>query len=146
MKRTTSSAQPAAERNGASQTSLRFYHSESLRRKTLAVLEALETADDPRDQREALAAVVVELTETGLEYYFVKPVQEAEVGFVAEQSTKLGISSILRVMAPVTRRILGGMDARQLRVVTSHIRHLMESGRPLRQRGVAAERPNLRPK
>lgn len=126
MKRTTRSAQPGAEGHGALQPSLRFYHSESLRNRTLATLEALETASDPTDQREALAAVVIELTETGLEYYFVKPVREAQVGFVAEQSTKLGISSILKVMAPVTRRILGGMDSRQLRVVTSHIRHLMQ--------------------
>ena len=70
--------------------------------------------------------MVVELTEAGLDYYFVKPVKAAGVGFMAEQSTKLGITSILKVMAPVTRRIIGGMDACQLRVVTSHIRHLMQ--------------------
>jgi hypothetical protein len=126
MKRRTSSARPAAECDDALQPSLRFYHSKSLRHKTLAVLEALETAHDPTDQREALAAVVVELTETGLEYYFVKPVKAAKVGFMAEKSTNLGISSILRVMAPVTRRVIGGMDASQLRVVASHIRHLMQ--------------------
>jgi hypothetical protein len=126
MKRTTTSEQPKAVGNSALLPSLRFYHSEDLRSKTLAVLEALETADDPTDQREALAAVVVELTETGLAYYFVKPVQAAKVGFMAEQSTKLGIASILRVMGPVTRRIIGGMDPTQLQVVAGHIRHLMQ--------------------
>jgi hypothetical protein len=126
MKQTTNSGQPVAESNDALLPSLRFYHSEGLRSKTLAVLEALETADDPTDQRKALASVVVELTETGLAYYFVKPVQAAKVGFMAEQSTKLGIASILRVMGPVTRRIIGGMDSAQLQVVASHIRHLMQ--------------------
>jgi len=126
MRRTTHKAEDAAESRNAALPFLRFYHSESLRSKTLAVLEALESAADPADHREALAAVVVELTETGLDYYFVKPVKAAKVGFMAEQSTKLGISSILKVMAPVTRRIIGGMDARQLRVVTSHLRHLMQ--------------------
>ena len=118
--------QTAAEGENAALPSLRFYHSESLRAKTIAVLEALESAEDPADHREALAAVVVELTETGLDYYFVKPVKAAKVGYMAEQSTKLGIASILKVMAPVTRRIIGGMDAGQLRVVTSHLRHLMQ--------------------
>lgn len=126
MKRTTHNERPTAEGKDAALPSLSFYYSESLRSKTLAILEALESADDPADHREALAGVVLELTETGLDYYFVKPVRAAEVGFMAEQSTRVGISSILKVMAPVTRRIIGGMDSTQLRVVTSHIRHLMQ--------------------
>jgi hypothetical protein len=105
--------------------SLRFYHSKALRAKTLAVLDALETTDDATTQREALARLVLELTETGLEYYFVKPVRAAKVGFVAQQSTKLGIAGILGVMGPVVRRVIGGMDADQLLSVGKHIRHLM---------------------
>ncbi len=105
---------------------LRFYHPVSLRTRTLAVLDALETADDATSQREALAGLVLELTESGLGYYFVKPVQDAKVGYLAQQSTKLGIAGILRLMGPVTRRVIGGMDADQLRSVSSHIRHLMK--------------------
>ena len=90
------------------------------------MLDALETAEDATSQREALAEVVLELTETGLAYYFVKPVQAAKVGYMAEQSTKLGIAGILRLMGPVTRRIIGGMNAQQLRSVSDHIRHLMQ--------------------
>jgi hypothetical protein len=105
---------------------LRFYHSASLRTRTLSVLDALEAAEDPTSQKEALAEIVLELTETGLAYYFVKPVEAAKVGFMAQQSTKLGIAGFLRVMGPVTRRVLGGMDAQQLRSVSNHIRHLMK--------------------
>ncbi len=106
--------------------SLRFYHSESLRTKTLAVLEALDTAEDATMHSKALAELVVELTESGLAYYFVKPVQDAKVGFMAEQSTKLGIVGIRRVMGPVIRSVIGGMSANQLLTVSKHIRHLME--------------------
>ena len=70
--------------------------------------------------------LVLELTQTGLTYYFVKPVEAAKVGFMAEQSTRLGISGILRLMGPVTRRVIGGMNPDQLRSVSSHIRHLMQ--------------------
>ena len=66
------------------------------------------------------------LPETGLAYYFVKPVQAAKVGFMAEQTTKLGIAGILRVMGPVAHRVIGGMNAQQLLSVESHIRHLMQ--------------------
>ncbi len=106
--------------------SLRFYHSESLRARTLGVLETVETAEDATDHRQALAELILELTRSGLDYYFLKPVQAAEVGFVGEKSTKMGIASILKVMGPVTRRIIGGMDENQLLSVTSHIRHLMK--------------------
>ena len=104
---------------------LRFYHSKALRTRTLSVLEALETAEDPTSHRDALAEVVLELTEVGLAYYFVKPVQAAKVGFLAEQTTRVGISGILRVMGPVARRVIGGMSADQLLSVSKHVRHLM---------------------
>jgi len=126
MKRKVGGADDAEQRGAAGSPYLRFYHSRTLRTRTLAVLDALETAEDATSQREALAEVVLELTETGLAYYFVKPVQAAKVGYMAEQSTKLGIAGILRLMGPVTRRVIGGMNAQQLRSVSDHIRHLMQ--------------------
>lgn len=105
---------------------LRFYHSKALRAKTLSVLDEIETAEDATSERDDLAEVVLELTETGLEYYFVKPVLAAKAGFMAQQSTKLGISAILKVMGPVVRRVIGGMDAAQLQSIGKHMRHLMK--------------------
>lgn len=106
--------------------SLRFHHSEELRTRTLAVPDALEAAEDATTERGDLADVVLDLTEAGLDYYFIKPVVAAKAGFMAQQSTKLGISAMLKVMGPVTRRVLGGMNADQLLVVGQHIRHLMK--------------------
>jgi hypothetical protein len=106
--------------------SLRFHYPVELQARTLEVLEALETAEDATRHRGALSDVVLELTETGLDWYFVKAVQDAKVGFMAEQSTKLGLSSIRRVMGPVVRRVIGGMDADQLLSVGRHIRQLMK--------------------
>jgi hypothetical protein len=126
MKRNVGGEGHEEPRGAAGLPYLRFYHSKALRTKTLSVLNALETAENATSQRETLAEVVLELTETGLIYYFVKPVQAAKVGYMAEQSTKLGIAGILRLMGPVTRRVIGGMNAHQLRSVSSHIRHLMQ--------------------
>ncbi len=106
--------------------SLRFHYSTALHARTLEVLEALETSEDATRHRGALADVVLELTEAGLDYYFVQAVQDAKVGYVAEQSTKLGLSSIRKVMGPVIRRVIGGMSAVQLLSVSRHMRHLME--------------------
>jgi hypothetical protein len=125
MKRKISGNASDARSDAIVQPHLRFYHSESLRTKTLSVLDALEAAPQPTRQREALADLVLELTECGFEYYFVRPVQVAKVGFIAEQSTKIGIATILRVIGPVARRVIGGMDAQQLLSVSGYIRHLM---------------------
>jgi hypothetical protein len=125
MQRNVGEAAREEEAGTAELPYLRFYHSQTLRTKTLSVLDALEAADDATTQRGPLAELVLELTETGLAYYFVKPVQDAKVGFMAEQSTKLGIAGILRVMGPVARRVIGGMGPQQLLSVGNHIRHLM---------------------
>jgi hypothetical protein len=104
---------------------LRFFHSDALRAETMAVLGTLEAAEDPTKHGEALAKIVLELTESGLDYYFLKPLRAARVGLVGQQSAKLGISTFLRVMGPVSRRIITGMNPSQLLAVTTHMRELM---------------------
>jgi hypothetical protein len=105
---------------------LRFYHSESLRAKTLAILTALEQAQDSTRHRGALSDIVLELTDSGLDYYFLRPLKLAQVGFVVEQSAHLGMGGVKRVMAPIIRNIIGRMDTQQLRTVCRHMRQLME--------------------
>lgn len=105
---------------------LRFYHSESLRAKTLAVLTALEKAKDSTKYRDALADIVVQLTDSGMEYYFLRPLKLAKAGFFVEQSANLGMAATTTVLASVIRNIIGGMDSPQLLAVCSHIRQLLE--------------------
>jgi hypothetical protein len=105
---------------------LRFYHSESLRAKTLAVLTTLEKAKDRTKHRDALSSIVVELTDSGMEYYFLRPLKLAKAGFFVEQSANLGMSATTVVLAAVIRSMIGGMDGPQLLTVCSYIRQLME--------------------
>ena len=59
---------------------LRFYHSKALRAKTLAVLSSVEQAKDLQ-HRDELADIVVELTNSGMDYYFLRPLKIANAGF-----------------------------------------------------------------
>lgn len=104
---------------------LRFYHSEELRARSLAVLGALERADDPTKHRDALADLVVELTDVGMDYFFLGPLRLARAGFITEQSARLGMAGSLRVMASVVRNLIGRMDEPQLLSVCASIRELM---------------------
>ena len=105
---------------------LRFYHSDSLRAKTFAVLNTLEKAKDSTKYRDALADIVSQLTDSGMEYYFLRPLKLAGVSFFVEQSANLGMAAATRVLGSVIRSIIGGMDSPQLLTVCSYIRQLME--------------------
>lgn len=110
----------------STQPFLRFYHSESLRAKTLSVLTALEEAEDRKQHRDALANVVVELTDSGLDYYFMRSLKLAKAGFFVEQTANLGLGAAKQVFASVIRNIIGRLDGPQLLSVCGTIRQLMK--------------------
>lgn len=105
---------------------LRFYHSKNLRANTLAVLATLEQAQDCTRYSNALTDIVMELTDSGLDYYFMRPLKIVNMGFVIEQSAQLGMASVKRVIAPVIRNVIGHMDAQQLLSVCAYVRQLMD--------------------
>jgi hypothetical protein len=104
---------------------LRFYHSAGLRKKTLSVLSALERAQDVTGHREALADIVVELTNCGMNYFFMRPLKLVKAGFIVEQSARLGLAGAQQVLGSVIHNIIGRMDRPQLLVVCDYIRRLM---------------------
>jgi len=104
---------------------LRFYHSAELRKKTLSVLDRVERAKDATSHRGELAEVVVELTNDGLDFYFMGPLRLAKAGFVLEQSANVGMKGVQQVIASVVRQIIGRMGSPQLLSVCGSIRQFM---------------------
>lgn len=105
--------------------SLRFRYPEALHRKLLKVLAALEAAEDPTEHRDALAELVVALTDRGLAAYFLEPLEAAGAGFLTRQSANLGVAGAERVMGPLIRNLLSRMDGPQLLSVAGSIRGFM---------------------
>ncbi len=124
---------PAIERSGesvprtapASQPFLRFYHSSDLRARTLAVLERVEHAAQPTRHRDALGNIAVELAQAGMDYFFLKPLERANVGFLIQTSASIGVTGVLQLMGTVIRNIIGRMDGDQLLAVCGSIRQFM---------------------
>ena len=120
-------ARPAQAAPPASrEPSLRFHYSRELHARALAVLEALERDGDPTRHRQALGDLVVELTDAGLDYYFLRPLELADAGFVVRQSANLGMMGAKNFMSPVLRSVIGRMEAFQLRIVAGFIRGLRD--------------------
>ncbi len=105
---------------------LRFYHTDNLRTKTLTVLSTVEQAKDRTRHRNALAGIVVELTNSGMDYYFLRPLRLAKVGFIVEQSANVGMTGVTQLLGSVIYNVIGHMDNAQLLTVCNHIRQLME--------------------
>jgi len=120
-----SAEQPATRRAAPSKPFLRFFHSEDLRKRTLAVLALIESAPDATAHRGALADVVVDLMKSGFDGYFLVPLKKAKAGFLIEQSAHVGLMGAQQVIGSVTRNILGRMTAPQLLSVCGSIRELM---------------------
>jgi hypothetical protein len=105
--------------------SLRFYHSAALRARTNRLLKAIEEDEDPRRHASALAGLVLDLTDAGLDYFFLRPLEQAKISYVSRQMAKMGLAGALRVVSPIIRTILANADAGQMRVFARHIRSLM---------------------
>ncbi len=125
-KRAASPKLATAASDSSAKPFLRFYHSEELRKRTMAMLTTLESARDPTVHRGALANLAVELTNAGLDYYFIKPLKLAKAGFVVEQSAGLGMTGVQQLMGSVIRNILGRMDGPQLLSVGHSLRRFMQ--------------------
>ena len=126
--KSAASAKPsaAAASESSAKPFLRFYHSEELRKKTIAMLMTLESARDPTVHRGTLANIAVELTNAGLDYYFIKSLKVAKAGFVVEQSASLGMTGVQQLMGSVIRNVIGRMDGPQLRSVGKSLREFMQ--------------------
>lgn len=104
---------------------LRFHHSAALRAKTLKVLEAVENADKPTEHSGPLTDLILELTEAGMDAFFLQSLKATKANFVVQQSAALGLSGVQKVMGTVTRNIIGRMDDKQLLSVCGSIRQFM---------------------
>jgi hypothetical protein len=125
-KQSPKSAVKASAESDAAGPFLRFHHSEELQARMLAVLTALEEAEIPEDHRAALADLVAELTESGMDYYFLRALRLADSGYVAQQSARLGMSGAVKMISSVSRRFIMNMDRDQLLSVAAHIRSLAQ--------------------
>ena len=104
---------------------LRFHHSKELRAKTIKVIKTVENAEHATDHATQLTELILELTDCGMDQYFLQSLKATKANFVVQQSAALGLSGVQRVMGTVIRNIIGRMDDRQLLSVCGSIRQFM---------------------
>lgn len=126
-KKSSKRVQGASSEDLPNGPSLRFHHSEELQARMLAVLSAIEESPDPEEHRADLADLVAELTESGMDFYYLRALRLAGSGYMAQQSARLGMSGAVKMISSVSRRFIMGMDKAQLLAVSAHIRSLADT-------------------
>jgi len=120
-------AKPAPKKIAAADAKpfLRFHHAQELRTTTLEVLETVENANRATVHAGRLTDLVLELTASGMDQFFLQSLKATKANFVVQQSAAIGLSGVQKVMGTVVRNIVGRMDDRQLLSVCGSIRQFM---------------------
>ena len=116
-------------------TRLAFPLSEELRQQTLETLATLRESSDRKRHIPMLGDLISDLTEAGLEYYFVHSLKKAGVGLIGVSTAKLGIASTAKGIPVVITKVVGLMSNEQLRAVADFIEEaLIEEPRTRKRR------------
>ncbi len=67
----------------------------------------------------------MQLANSGMDAYFMRPLEVAKAGFIVQQSANLGLAGVKQMMGSVIRNIIGRMDRPQLLSVCGSIRQFM---------------------
>lgn len=99
--------------------------SPELRARVLQAVE--EVRRDPSDEGNVgeLVDVVVELTDCGLEYFFLYPLEQAAVGLVTRKGVELALGATGRTLPPVVRRTVRSLTEEQLLHIAEFIEHML---------------------
>jgi hypothetical protein len=119
-------AKPAAPQPSTpgAQGSMSFCRSEALQTRVHAVLGAIEAQPDDPQHGAALADLVNELIDAGVDHYFLRGLKHAEVNFVVMQSARLGLSGAMRLLSSVSRQFILRLEPKQMLLVVAHLRSL----------------------
>ena len=88
-----------------------------LRAKTEEMIDKLRAAEDRRALAPELIELVLEQTRAGLDAYYFRPLELAEVGFTARGTARAGIAAGAKGISVIVRRVLGSMTDEQLLAV-----------------------------
>ena len=96
-----------------------------LQKRAEAVIEAIREDPTPRAWADDLAEVIVELTNTGLDSYFLAPLERIEVGSFAFGTARVGVAAAGKSLPTIVRRVVGGMTDDQLKELVEVMDEMM---------------------
>jgi len=113
-----------------------FEISSELRQRAEVIVEQIRSDPDKQPHLSELVEVVLAMTDRGLYYYFLHPLEEADVGIVTRKAVSLALGTAGRTLPVVVRKTVKSLNDEQLLKIAEFIDHIL-----IREQGEAAEQP-----
>lgn len=102
-----------------------FPVSSELHARVIEVVSALREAERASDRVSELVEVVVEMTDRGLGYYFLRPLELAGIGRISRATAKVGIASASKGIPLIVKRVLASASDEELLALADFVEGLL---------------------
>ena len=102
-----------------------FEISGELRQQAEAIVRDIRSSPDKQRHVPELVDVVLKMTDRGLHYYFLHPLEEAGVGIVTRRAVDLAIGTAGRALPVVVRKTVKSLSDEQLLSIGDFIDHIL---------------------
>ena len=102
-----------------------FEISSELRQEAESIVRLIRSDPDKQQHVPELVKVVLEMTDRGLYYYFLHPLEEAGVGIVTRKAVSLALGTAGRTLPVVVRKTIKSLKDEQLLKIADFIDHIL---------------------
>lgn len=102
-----------------------FEISGELRRQAETITRKIRSDPDKQGHVPELVDVILKMTDRGLHYYFLHPLEEAGVGIVTRRAVALAIGTAGRALPVVVRKTVKNLSDEQLLSIVDFIDHIL---------------------
>ena len=102
-----------------------FQISPELMARAEAALAAVREEPAQGPAVEELVEVVLEMTDRGLDFYYLEPLRRAEAGAMTTSAARLGIAAAGRGIPAIIRRVVRSLDEEQILSIADFIDEIL---------------------
>lgn len=90
-----------------------------------AAVRAVRRDPSAEDHVEELVEVILELSERGMDFYYLEPLRRAGAGTIATSTARLGIAAAGRDLPTIIRRVLASLDPQQVAAIADFVDEIL---------------------
>ena len=102
-----------------------FQISPELMERAEEALAAVRRDPAREDNVEELIDVVLEMTDRGMDFYYLEPLRRAEAGAMTTSAARLGIAAAGRGIPAIIRRVVRSLDEEQILSIADFIDEIL---------------------
>ena len=88
-------------------------------------IEQLREAESAKDHLDELVSLIMKLTDSGMTYFFIEPLERVKAGMITTKAAQLGLMSTQKGMKMVIQNVLGRLDDAQLLMLADFIEEIL---------------------